>query len=304
VATLLGKHAVVFMPSGTMAQQIALRVHASRRHLATFGCHPTCHLELHEDDAFRRLHGLDSVRVGDARGLLTTADIRAVEEPLGAFLFELPQREIGGVLPEWPDLVEQVAVARDRGAAVHLDGARLWECTPHYEKTLDEIAGLFDTVYVSFYKGLGALSGCCLAGEPDVIDEARLWRHRHGGTLWSMWPLAASAVGALARRLPLMPRYYEHARAIAAALERVKGVEVVPAPPHTPMMHLHLTTTAEHFTTVARALAEDEGIATWTSSYAADTPSIRVAELGVGDATLAFTPAEIAEIVERFVSLD
>jgi threonine aldolase len=72
---------------------------------------------------------------------------------------ELPQREIGGLLPEWDDLVAQAAWTRERGIALHLDGARLWEAAPFYERSYAEIAGLFDSVYVSFYKGLGALAG-------------------------------------------------------------------------------------------------------------------------------------------------
>ncbi len=141
VRELLGKPAAVFMPSGTMAQQIALRIHADRtgRHVVAF--HPTCHLELHEDKAYQRLHGLIGRTLGDGRGLLTLADLEGVREPLAALLIELPQREIGGRLPEWDDLVAQVAYARDRGAAVHLDGARLWESGPFYGRPLSEIAG-------------------------------------------------------------------------------------------------------------------------------------------------------------------
>ena len=302
VGELLGKPAVVFMPSGTMAQQIALRIHADRRNIRAFGCHPTSHLELHEDKAYERLHGLFAVPAGNARTLLNMDDIRAIHEPLSSFLFELPQREIGGRLPEWPDLEEQVAYVRERGAAVHVDGARLWECTPYYGKELHEIAALFDTVYVSFYKGLGALSGCCLAGEEDVIEEARTWRHRHGGALWSLWPQAASALGAMKKRLPLMPAYYEHAVAIAAALRDLPGLEIVPAPPQTPAMHLHMRTTEQRLDEAVTALAEEEGIWTWSWTFEADTPSIRIVELAVGDATLGFTPSEVAKIVERFVA--
>jgi threonine aldolase len=302
VAELLGKPGAVFMPSGTMAQQIALRIHADRRGPRTFGCHPTSHLELHEDRAYQHVHGLAAVPVGDPRELLTLEDLRAVHEPLSSFLFELPQREIGCLLPEWSDLQEQVAHVRDRGAAVHVDGARLWECTPYYGKELRAIAGLFDTVYVSFYKGLGGLSGCCLAGEEEVIQEARTWRHRHGGTLWSLWPLAASALGAMKKRLPLMPTYYEHAQAIAVALQDVADVEVVPVPPQAPSMQLHIRTTADRFIESVRAVAEQDGVWTWSMSFPADTPSIRIAELAVGDATLDFTPEDVAKIIERFVA--
>ena len=300
--TVLGKPAALFMPSGTMAQQIALRIHADRRGVRTVAFHPTAHLELHEDKAYQRLHGLVGLKIGDPRGLITIEDLRGVGEPLAALLLELPQREIGGRLPPWSDLEEQVAFVRAQGAALHLDGARLWECTPHYDRSPAAIAALFDTVYVSLYKGLGGLAGCCLAGEEEVIAEARAWRRRHGGTLFGLWPGAASGLAALRQRLPLMPRYCEHARAIAEALRRVPNLEVVPDPPPTPMMHLHLRVEAGAFLAAARRLAEERSLFTWARSSAGATPSIRVVELTVGDATLSFAPEEVAEILERLLS--
>jgi threonine aldolase len=299
--TVLGKPAVVFMPSGTMAQQIALRIHADKRGTRAVAFHPTCHLELHEEKGYQRLHGLMGVAIGDARGLITIDDLRGVRERLAAVLFELPQREIGGRLPSWSDLEEQVAFVRTQGAAVHLDGARLWECTPYYGRSPAAISALFDTVYVSLYKGLGGLAGCCLAGEEDVIDEARLWRRRHGGTLFGLWPNAASGLAALRKRLPLMPKYFEHARAIAEALRGIRNVEIVPDPPQTPMMHLHLRVDEKTFLKAARRIAEEQSVFTWARTSAADTPSIRVVEFAVGDATLELAPHEVAGIVEQLV---
>jgi threonine aldolase len=301
VRALLGKPAAVFMPSGTMAQQIALRIHADRRDRRTVAFHPTCHLELHEDMAYQRLHGLVGLRLGNGRELLAMSDLEAVTEPLGALVLELPQREIGGRLPAWDDLVAQVEWARARGAAVHLDGARLWECGPHYGRSLDEIAGLFDTVYVSFYKGLGGTAGSMLVGEEDVVAHARVWRHRHGGTLANLWPYAASALAGLRIRLPRMAAYVEHARAIAAALDGIDGVEVVPDPPPTPLMHLHLRTTASDVVAGVRRLATEEQLWAWGGSSATDTPGIRRVELTVGDATLTFTPEQVAATVRALL---
>jgi len=302
IRTVLGKPAAVFMPSGTMAQQIALCIHADRRGTRAVAFHPTCHLEIHEEKGYQRLHGLFGVLVGDARGLITIGDLRKVRERLAAVLFELPQREIGGRLPSWNDLEEQIAFVRSQGAAVHLDGARLWECTPYYGLSPAAICALFDTVYVSFYKGLGGLAGCCLAGEEDVIGEARTWRKRHGGTLYGLWPNAASGLAALRKRLPLMPKYFEHARAIAEALRGLRNVEVVPDPPQTPMMHLYLRVDEKAFLRNARRIAEEQSVFTWAGTSTGDMPSLRVVELMVGDATLGFTPEEVAEIVEQLVS--
>jgi len=301
VRELLGKEAAVFMPSGTMAQQIALRIHADRtgRHVVAF--HPTSHLELHEDKAYQRLHGLVGRTVGNARELMTMADLVGIDEPLAALLIELPQREIGGRLPAWEDLVAQVEHVRTRGAAVHLDGARLWESAPFYGRPLAEIAALFDSVYVSFYKGLGGLSGSVLLGDADLIDEARAWRHRHGGTLFRLWPYAASGLAGLRLRLDRMPAYAAHARAIAAELVSIEGVEVVPDPPQTPMMHVHLRTTSAAAIEGIRRLATEDRIWTWGGTTPTDTPGVRRVELTVGDATLRFSPPEVARIVQALL---
>ena len=301
VRELLGKPAAAFMPSGTMAQQIALRVQADRRGRRVVAFHPTCHLELHEDKAYQRLHGLVGRPLGDGRELITLADLEAVDEPLAALLVELPQREIGGRLPAWADLTAQVAFVRERGAAVHLDGARLWESGPFYDRPLSEVAALFDTVYVSFYKGLGGLAGSMLLGDEDVVAEARAWRRRHGGTLYQLWPYAAAGLVGLRLRLPRMGAYVAHARVIAAALSAVDGVQVVPDPPHTPMMHVHLRTTAAAVTAGIRRLATERGLWTWGGSSPTDTPGTRRVELTVGDATLALTPDEVAGAVRALL---
>ena len=200
VAALLGKPAAVLMPSGTMAQQIALRVHADRTGRRTVLWHPTCHLALHEDQAVERLHGLHPRPVGDPRRLITLADLEEVAEYAGTLLLELPQREIGGQLPAWDDLVAQTALARSHGTALHLDGARLLESLPFYGRPAAEVAGLFDSVYLSLYKGLGGIAGCLLAGEEQLVAEAREWRHRHGGTLFGLWPYAAAGLAGLRLR--------------------------------------------------------------------------------------------------------
>jgi threonine aldolase len=284
-----------------MAQQIALRIHADHRGRRLLAWHPTCHLAQHEDQAFQLLHGLVGLPLGDGRDLLTLADLEKVREPLAALVLELPQREIGGRLPSWDDLVAQVGHARAGGAAVHLDGARLWEAGPFYDRPYAEIAGLFDTVYVSFYKGLGGVAGSILLGDEDVVGEARVWRHRHGGTLYQLWPYAASALAGLRARLPRMPAYVEHARAIAAALAGVDRVDVVPDPPQTTMLHLHLRTTAADVVAGVRRLVDERKLWTWGGSAATDTPAIRRLELTVGEATMDFPPDEVATLVRSLL---
>src|ERR1700732_3799436 len=120
VAGLLGKPAAAFLPSGTMAQQSVLRVHADRRQRRTVVFHPMCHLHRHEGQGFARRHGLTGRPVGDADRLMSIDDLTAIAEPPAALLIELPQRDLGGQQPAWADLLAQAEWARDRGAGGHL----------------------------------------------------------------------------------------------------------------------------------------------------------------------------------------
>ncbi len=302
VAGLLGQPAAVFLPSGTMAQQSVLRVHADRRQRRTVVFHPMCHLDRHEERAFQRLHGLTGRPAGDPDRLMTLDDLTAIAEPPAALLIELPQRDLGGQQPDWDDLRAQTEWAAARGAAAHLDGARLWESAAGYGRPPAEIAALFDTVYVSFYKGIGALVGCCVAGPADILAEVREWRRRMGGTLFGLWPGAASALSCLRRRLPLMPGYLSHARQIASALRDVEGVRVVPDPPQVPMMHLLLRTTPDRFAAAARRLAQQQQVWTWPNAMTTLDPGVQRVELSVGDATCALPAARVRDIITALVA--
>jgi len=293
IAGVLGLPAAVYLPSGTMAQQSVLRVHAERRGRRTVVFHPECHLDQHEGRALERLHGLIGRPAGDRHRLLELADLTAVAEPPAALVLELPQRDLGGRLPAWDELRAQTAWATERGAAAHLDGARLWEAAAGYGRSPDEITALFDTTYVSFYKGIGALPGCCLAGPEDVVAEVREWRGRMGGTLFGLWPGAASALTCLRRRLPLMPGYLDRARAVADAVRELPGVGVVPDPPQTPMLHLLLRTSPEAFAAATRTLAAEHGLWTWEKAIPTGDPAVQRVEFAVGDATMALSIEDI-----------
>lgn len=297
VAERLGFPAAVFLPSGTMAQAATLRVHADQRASRTVLWHPLCHLMTHEGDAYRRVHALTGRSVGAAHRLVERADLEEVAEPVAALLLELPQRDLGGQLPEWSDLLDHIAWARDRGAAAHLDGARLWEASAGYGRSPGEIASAFDSAYVSFYKGIGALPGCCVVGSPEVVAQVREWRRRLGGTLHGLWPAAASALNLLDERLAEMPHRLTHARAIAAALADVKGIRVVPDPPQTPMMHLLFSVTQDRFVANARRLAEDDGVWVWPTPMPTADPGVVRCELSVGRATGRLAAEQVAAVL-------
>jgi threonine aldolase len=296
---MLGKEAALFFPSGTMAQQIALRIWSNRRKVARVAFHPTCHLEVHEHAAYRVLHGIEAVLVGHPQRLFTTADLRAVAEPLAALLVELPQREIGGQLPSWDELESIAAWAKERDVVLHLDGARLWETQPFYSKPYSEIASPFQSVYVSFYKILGGVAGAALAGPEDFVAEARVWRRRHGGTLVHLFPMVLSAQASMRERLPKIEAYCAKARGTAAALRAIDGVEVLPYPPHANMMHVFLRGDRAKLEQAALEVAREQKLWLFKALSPTSLPTLQRFELTVGDATLELPDSEIVAAFQR-----
>ena len=260
VAALLGKEAAVFCTSGKAAQLSALRVHADRRGRDVIAAHPRSHIVEDENDAIGTLYGLRVARVGSPVDPFTLAEFAAVHEPLAAVVVELPLRRTGYRVPAWDELVAIAARARDAGAAFHLDGARLWETAPGYGRTIAEIAALADTVYVSFYKGLGGIAGAALAGDAATIAAARVWIGRAGATLFRMYPYAVAAREGLRRELPRMPRLHARAVEIAAALRDVPGVAVSPDPPACNAFVVHVDGVNAALLAARDAVAASRGI--------------------------------------------
>jgi threonine aldolase len=302
VADLLGTEAAVFFPTGTMAQQVALRYGAGRTGIPTVALHPVGHQEMHERHAHAHLSDLRSTWATTAPRNPTAAEITALGEPVSTVVVELPLRDAGFVLPTWDELTAVSAAARAVGARVHLDGARIWESAPYLGHSLSEIAGLADSTYVSFYKTLGGISGAALAGTAELASFARIWRHRYGGTLFQQWPAALTALAGLDRELPRIPGYVRHARTVAAALSALPGARVHPDPPHTHQFRLWLPYPAQTLNDAALALAEEERVwfaAGWQDT---DVPGIAMTEITVAAAALELTTEEVVDVSERFLS--
>src|SRR5437660_1711838 len=182
---------------------------------------------------------------------------------------------------------------------MHLDGARLWECRPFYGREYAEIAALFDTVYVSFYKILGGIAGAALAGPSDVIAEARTWQRRHGGNLIHLFPYVLSAKKGLAEHLDQVATYCAKARSVAEVLASFPQIQVIPNPPHTNMMHVFLHGDRDKLIEAALDVAEATG--TWLFAALAPTPllSHHKLELTVGNATLDLPDEAIRTLFQR-----
>ncbi|MFF5536862.1 threonine aldolase family protein [Streptomyces cinerochromogenes] len=307
VAALLGAEAAAFFPTGTMAQQVALRCWAARTGDPTVALHPMAHPEVHERQAFSQVSGLRPVRVGGGHRLPTAAEIRDLEEPFGALMLELPLRDAGFVLPTWEELTEAVEAARERDAVVHFDGARLWECTEHFGRPLAEIAGLADSVYVSFYKSVGGFGGAALAGPRTLVEEAKTWRHRYGGMVFQQFPTVLSALVGLEREVPRLPEYVRHARVVAAALREgfaaagLPWARVHPEEPHTHQFQVWLPYEPEVAAEAALRQAEDTSVMLFANAWDAGGPGLAFTEVGVEAAGLEWTADDVRAAVRGFV---
>ncbi len=301
IARELGKPAAAYFPTGTMAQQIALRVWCDRARNINIAFHPTSHLELHEHKAYAMLHGLRALHVGTSTRLMTLADIRSITDPLGAFLIELPQREIGALLPRWNDLVLMTDSARRTGAKVHLDGTQLWQAAPYYGRSHAEIAELFDSGYVSFDTELDTIMGGVLVGDADFIAEARVWQRRHGCCLPSMPLLALAAERSFDRHIDKMAAYRDRALELSEAFAKIDGV--VPNAPQTSTFHVFLRGDRARIEARAHAYARETGTFVLTRLASTVVPGIQKWEFVVGEATMALEIDEILDAVRAIMGL-
>ncbi|WP_256759724.1 low specificity L-threonine aldolase [Cohnella sp. WQ 127256] len=260
MAEFLGKESAVFFPSGTMAQQIALRIWCDQKGLKKIAYHPLSHLELHEEDALKQLHHIEPILIADKTRVIRLDDVMNLQEDIACLLLELPQREIGGQLPKYEELVAISAYCRERGIKLHLDGARLFEITPYYQKSVAEISQLFDSVYVSFYKGIGGIAGAILAGDAEFTKESKVWKRRHGGDLISLYPYILSSDYYFKQRIDKMEQYYIQAKELASFYNQCSGVATTPVEPVSNMFHVHVEAPKELLESILISIYETTGI--------------------------------------------
>nr|WP_236587658.1 beta-eliminating lyase-related protein [Tumebacillus amylolyticus] len=282
MAKYLGKESAVFFPSGTMAQQIALRIWSDQKGLKRVAYHPLSHLEIHEQDGLKELHHLEPILLGERDGVIHLEDVLNMKEDVACLLLELPQREIGGQLPEYAELEAISAHCREKGIALHLDGARLLEILPFYQKSAEEVCALFDSVYVSFYKGIGGIAGAILAGNEAFTKESKVWKRRHGGDLISLYPYILSADFYFDQRLPKMEQYYEEAKELAGYFNQCQAIETKPAVPVSNMFHVHFHLPKEKLESILVSVYEETGVGL-TAYLREINETTSYSEISIGD---------------------
>ena len=293
VAELFDAPAAAFFPSGIMCQQAALRAWCDRSGSRRIALPGLSHLLHHELDGPRLLHRFEVELLTDGAHTPTVDHLTAIPGRLGAVLIELPLREAGCLLPTWEELTDFSVACRARRVPLHIDGARIWEAAAGYGRSLPELSRLADSMYVSFYKGLGGLAGSCLIGPDDLVQEARRWRTRHGGTLHRSTPEAIAALVGLRDVLPTIADSVAWARAFAAALP--VELAVVPAPPATNTFLVYASGGADAINERILAIAEQEGVLLSAPWMPVDEPGRAKTEVTIGRGALDLDPVAMAE---------
>lgn len=234
VAELLGKEAAVFTPSGTMANQLALRVHTEPGDEVILD--GNAHIYYYEGGAPAALAGATCRCLPGVRGIFTAADLESVLRPADPHFpptklvcLENTHNRGGGKI--WPqELVREIgALTRERGIRLHLDGARLWNAAAASGISEREMAAEFDSVAVCFSKGLGAPVGSALCGSREFIRRARRFRKMFGGGMRQAGIIAAGALHALEHHRERLAEDHANARALADGLSTLPGIELDPA---------------------------------------------------------------------------
>ena len=199
-AKLLGKERALFMPTGTLANHLALRTLARGRSRVIV--QELSHVYNDTGDGCQALSNMNLIPLAPGKATFTREDVERVlartasgrvAAQVGAISIESPVRRLRGELFDYAEMKRIAAFARAQDIGLHLDGARLFLASAFSGVSPAEYAVLFDTVYVSLWKYFNAMNGAVLAGPARVIDGLFHVRRMFGGALWSAWPFAAVA---------------------------------------------------------------------------------------------------------------
>ncbi|EPS99142.1 hypothetical protein FOMPIDRAFT_1031052 [Fomitopsis schrenkii] len=230
MAKLTGKEAALFIPSGTMSNQLALRTHLKQPPYSVL-CDHRAHIARYEAGGTAFHSGAQLDYATPSNGHHVTLDDIKEHVVLGSdvhscptALIELENTLNGTIIPQ-KDVIEIAEFAHANDIKMHLDGARIWHVAAETGISLSELCAPFDSVSLCFSKGLGAPIGSCLVGSKDFITRARWFRKLFGGGMRQTGFMSASAAYALTHHFPLLPRVHALTRKLEKGLEDI-GVRI------------------------------------------------------------------------------
>jgi threonine aldolase len=231
VAEILGKEAALYMPSGTMTNQVAVRTHTEAGDEIVLDA--SAHIYYYEGGAPAALSGVMCRLLPGKRGIFTADDVRSALRlsnvhfaPTKLICIENTHNRGGGSI--WPvELIAEVAdLAKENNLKMHMDGARLWNASVATGIPEAEYARFFDSVSVCFSKGLGAPVGSALAGSAEFIDRTRRFMKQFGGGMRQAGIIAAGALYALENHRDRLVEDHENAKILAEGLNHIPGIEI------------------------------------------------------------------------------
>ncbi|HEY1853945.1 MAG TPA: threonine aldolase family protein [Solirubrobacterales bacterium] len=235
VAELLGHEAALFLPSGTMCNQIALRLHTRPLGDEVY-LHRGSHPVIAEAGGAAALAGAQLLELGGEGGMFDAAALEAAlrdpsdrHQPRSRLVCVEQTTNMGGGRV-WPlaEIESILAVAERGGLRSHLDGARLLNAVVSSGVSAAAYASGFDTAWIDFSKGLGAPVGACLAGSREAIEEAWRYKQMYGGAMRQAGIIAAAALWALEHNVERLAEDHANARALAEGLAAIDGIEIDP----------------------------------------------------------------------------
>lgn len=231
VAEITGKEAALYVPSGTMANQIALCIHT--RPGDEVYCESGCHVFNFEGGAAGMLSGAILHHIDGVRGAFTAEQVadrlRPPDHhfaPSRLIWVENTANRAGGTIFPQAEVLRLRELADAKGLRMHLDGARLWNAAVATGKTEKELAAPFDTLNICLSKGLGAPVGSLIAGSKNLIDEAHRFRKRLGGGMRQAGIIAAAGLYAIDNNRDRLAEDHRRARKIAEAIAEIKGFSI------------------------------------------------------------------------------
>ncbi|MEM9536555.1 MAG: GntG family PLP-dependent aldolase [Cyanobacteria bacterium P01_E01_bin.45] len=246
VADLLGKEAAVFMPSGTMTNQVAVRLHTQPGD--EIALESEAHIYYYEGGGPAALSGVSCRHIAGQRGLFSRSDLEQVLRshnphypPTRLVCVENTHNRGGGSIFPLETMRDIAGVCRERSLKFHMDGARLWNACEATGISPAEYSQPFDTVSVCFSKGLGAPVGSALAGSQDDMAKARRFRKLFGGGMRQSGLLAAGALYALQHHRERLQDDREHAQLLARELAAIDSIEVDVSAVQTNIVNLRST---------------------------------------------------------------
>ncbi len=234
-AELLGKEAALFVPSGTMANQLAIRLHCDRDD--RFVCESKCHLFNYEQGGYAQLSGVPCLTLEGHNGILSADDFKTSLQPeddhysrTSMWAIENTHNMAGGIIQPPEAIAAIAAEARLHGISMHLDGARFFNAVVASEVKPAEMAAHFDTISVCFSKGLGAPVGSALVGSTKLIRQARRARKLLGGGMRQSGVLTAGALHALKNNVQRLREDHMAAKQLAEAISSTDGFSLLIQP--------------------------------------------------------------------------